>query len=109
MDAQTNFLQPLKIIVMVLGAWALQTNAQNTIAPQQLPSGAKVVGGNASLNASGNSLQVNQSTTRAAIEWNSFNVGSDARVQFNQPSSSSVTLNRVVGRSEEHTSELQSH
>ena len=97
MDAQTNFLQPLKIIVMVLGAWALQTNAQNTIAPQQLPSGAKVVGGNASLNASGNSLQVNQSTTRAAIEWNSFNVGSDARVQFNQPSSSSVTLNRVVG------------
>ncbi|NBX62757.1 MAG: filamentous hemagglutinin N-terminal domain-containing protein, partial [Betaproteobacteria bacterium] len=71
--------------------------AQTAPAPTQLPSGGKVVGGNASISASGSTLNINQSSNRAAIDWNSFNVGSDARVNFNQPSASSVTLNRVVG------------
>ena len=72
--------------------WAQTTPAANT-----LPSGGKVVGGNASLSSSGNTLNVNQSSNRAAIEWKSFNLGSDARINFIQPSASSVTLNRVVG------------
>ena len=71
--------------------------AQTAPAPSQLPSGGKVVGGNASISATGSTLNINQSSNRAAIDWNSFNVGSDARVNFNQPSASSVTLNRVVG------------
>ena len=73
-------------------AWAQTAPAANT-----LPSGGKVVGGNASLNTSGNTLNVNQSSNRAAIEWKSFNLGADAKINFVQPSASSVTLNRVVG------------
>ena len=34
---------------------------------------------------------------RAAINWQSFDVGSQQSVTFNQPSSSAVTLNRVTG------------
>ena len=36
-------------------------------------------------------------TQRAAVNWQSFNVGSQQSVTFNQPSAQSVTLNRVVG------------
>ena len=42
-------------------------------------------------------MSVQQSSQRAAINWQSFNIGSGATVNFQQPSSSAVTLNRVVG------------
>ena len=64
-------------------------------APTQLPTGGQVVAGTASLAQSGNTLAITQSSNRAAIDWNTFNIGSQAKVQFNQPSASSVTLNRV--------------
>jgi filamentous hemagglutinin family protein len=41
-------------------------------------------------------MVIHQSTDRAAINWQSFNVGKDAHVQFQQPSAASVTLNRVM-------------
>ncbi|WP_135076102.1 filamentous hemagglutinin N-terminal domain-containing protein [Terasakiella sp. SH-1] len=62
----------------------------------QLPTGGNVVGGQATIQSSGNTMNINQTTGRAAIDWNTFNVGSNARVNFNQPSASSVTLNRVL-------------
>ncbi len=65
-------------------------------APTQLPTGGQVVGGAASIVQSGATLNVNQSSQRAAINWQTFNVGSSATVNFNQPSASSVTLNRVL-------------
>ena len=40
---------------------------------------------------------VNQSTPNAIINWNTFNIGANESVRFNQPSSSSVALNRVTG------------
>ncbi|MEY3503034.1 MAG: hypothetical protein RL763_1102, partial [Pseudomonadota bacterium] len=71
-------------------------HAQSPPAPTQLPQGGKVVGGSAAISSSGNSLTVQQSSQRAAIDWNSFNVGSGAQVNFNQPNAASVTLNRVL-------------
>ncbi|MEJ0006125.1 MAG: YDG domain-containing protein [Steroidobacteraceae bacterium] len=41
-------------------------------------------------------LNIDQSTARAIIDWNSFNLGSAAQVNFNQINSSSATLNRVL-------------
>ena len=91
-------LKPTHAAVLALVCLCLtESNAQTALPANQLPSGAKLVGGNASVSTSGNTLNVNQTSNRAAIEWNQFNVGSDARVNFNQPSASSVTLNRVVG------------
>ena len=40
---------------------------------------------------------VNQSTSSAIINWNTFNIRANESVRFNQPSSSSVALNRVTG------------
>ena len=61
------------------------------------PQGGVVTAGSASISASGNATTINQSSHKAAIDWNSFSVGQAESVRFNQPASSSVTLNRVTG------------
>ena len=66
-------------------------------APGTLPTGAQVTAGAAAISSSANTLTVNQSSQRAAINWQSFSVGSGATVNFQQPNASSVVLNRVVG------------
>ena len=40
---------------------------------------------------------INQTTQRAAIDWQSFNVGSAQTVRFIEPNAQGTTLNRVVG------------
>ncbi len=65
-------------------------------APDQLPAGGQVVAGSASIGQAGAVMNINQSSQRAAIDWQTFNVGSVASVNFNQPSAASVTLNRVL-------------
>lgn len=64
---------------------------------ESLPQGAQVIGGQATVSGQGNALEVNTSSARTAINWQSFNVGPDHRITFNQPDGKSVTLNRVVG------------
>ena len=61
------------------------------------PDGGQVVAGSASINSSGLNTIINQSTARAAINWQNFSIGSAEYVQFIQPGTSSVALNRVVG------------
>lgn len=76
-----------------------QILAQTNMAPGTLPIGGKVVGGQASIvyAPSAPSLTVQQSSPRAVLNWDSFNLGSKAQIRFDQPSSQSVTLNRVLG------------
>lgn len=66
-----------------------------------LPSNGQVVAGSAAISqtqtASSATMNVNQSSQRAVINWDSFNVGKNATVNFNQPNANSVTLNRVTG------------
>jgi filamentous hemagglutinin family protein len=66
-------------------------------APNARPAGGNVVAGAATIGQSSSTTTIDQSTQRAAINWKSFDVGSQQTVQFQQPSSSSVVLNRVVG------------
>src|SRR3984957_14348071 len=61
------------------------------------PTGASVVAGRAQVSSSGATTTVNQSTAKAIINWQDFSVGAGAAVQFNQPSASAITLNRVTG------------
>ena len=42
-------------------------------------------------------MTVNQTSQRAVVNWDSFNVGKNASVTFNQPNANAVTLNRVTG------------
>ncbi|MDP4621256.1 MAG: filamentous hemagglutinin N-terminal domain-containing protein, partial [Hydrogenophaga sp.] len=62
-----------------------------------LPTGGQVSAGQASISSNGANMVVDQSTQRAVVNWQSFNVGAGAQVHFNQPSSTSSTLNRVTG------------
>ncbi|MFA4994238.1 MAG: YDG domain-containing protein [Bdellovibrionales bacterium] len=68
----------------------------DTPAATQLPTGGNVTSGSANIVTSGAVMDVNQSTQKAIINWNTFDVGSQAQVNFNQPNASSQTLNRVM-------------
>src|SRR5438105_12606979 len=62
------------------------------------PEGGTVVGGAATIQGQGGpAVVVNQSSNTAIINWNTFNIGVNESVRFNQPSSSSAVLNRVTG------------
>ena len=54
----------------------------NPPAPTQLPTGAQVTAGSASISQSAATLDINQSSNRAVINWNTFNVGSQAQVDY---------------------------
>ena len=62
------------------------------------PQDGIVVRGAASIETpAANVLNVNQTTDRAVINWRSFSIGAQEQVNFNQPTGSSATLNRVLG------------
>ena len=63
----------------------------------QSPTGGVVTTGSATISSSSNTTTINQSTTSASINWQSFSIGASSVVDFNQPSTTSVTLNRVIG------------
>lgn len=79
------------------GVLSLSAHAQTPPPATALPTGGQVSAGQASIQTSGANMLIQQGSDRAAINWQSFSVGKDAQVQFQQPSTSSVTLNRVVG------------
>ena len=60
------------------------------------PEGGHIVGGRGSINHHGSSTTINQSTDLMAIDWQSYNINADERVQYIQPDSSSVSLNRIL-------------
>jgi len=61
------------------------------------PTGGQVVAGSAAIAQAGAKTTITQSTAKGAINWQSFSIGTNEYVQFVQPGSASVTLNRVVG------------
>jgi filamentous hemagglutinin family protein len=61
------------------------------------PTGGTVVDGSAGISQSGSVTNINQSSNKAIINWQGFSIGANETVNFNQPGSSSVTLNRVIG------------
>lgn len=62
------------------------------------PAGATVVAGQAQISQSGASTTlVRQTSDKAIVDWRSFSIGAGETVQFVQPGSSSVALNRVTG------------
>ena len=65
---------------------------------QQLPTGGSVAAGGVAIGTPQNgTLNINQSTDKAIINWQGFSIGQGGTVNFNQPNSSSATLNRVLG------------
>ena len=61
-----------------------------------LPSGGQITAGTGSITQSGNAMTVTQGSDRMITQWQSFDIGTNARVDFLQPNASSVALNRIL-------------
>jgi filamentous hemagglutinin family protein len=59
------------------------------------PVGGVVVGGSASITQSELKTDIYQSSSKAILDWRSFDIGASEHVQFHQPSSSAIALNRI--------------
>ena len=81
-------------LALGLGLCVSGLQAQS-VATTALPMGGSVVAGAASISQSGVNMVIDQSSQRSVINWQSFNVGQDARVHFNN--AGGATLNRVTG------------
>ncbi|MGB3432128.1 filamentous hemagglutinin N-terminal domain-containing protein [Achromobacter sp.] len=72
-------------------------------AAQAAPMGGSIAAGNGigDIHATQDRKQmsINQHSQKLVIDWNSFNIGVDERVTFNQPGASAIALNRVNGLS----------
>jgi filamentous hemagglutinin family protein len=62
-----------------------------------LPTGGAVSAGSATIASGSGKTTINQSSQNVAINWQSFSIGKTEAVQFVQPNSNSVALNRVLG------------
>ncbi len=61
------------------------------------PKGGQVVAGSATIDQpSPNRLDITQSTERAIIDWQSFNIAPSQWTEFQQPGAGAVTLNQVM-------------
>jgi len=80
------------LIALILSSTAL-TPARLRAA--ELPGGATVTAGQASIAASGSNMLIDQASRNAIINWNSFSIGAGGTVNFNN--GSGATLNRVTG------------
>ncbi|MBV9757472.1 MAG: filamentous hemagglutinin N-terminal domain-containing protein, partial [Alphaproteobacteria bacterium] len=88
-------LQAAVLVAVELPGGILPATAQP--APNAQPQGGSVVAGQASIAQTPTTTTITQSSQRAAINWTSFNVGRNETVDFQQPSASAWTLNRVTG------------
>ena len=66
---------------------------------QAAPSGGQVSAGSGSIAQNGALTTITQQSDRLAIDWQQFNIGAQETVTFQQPSRSSIALNRVLGQS----------
>lgn len=71
--------------------------APGTVLAADLPTGGSIAAGVGSIHAGANTVTINQSSDKLAIDWNSFSIGKGNSVNFVQPGSSAVALNRVLG------------
>jgi len=62
------------------------------------PVGGVVVGGSATISQpNSTTVQINQSSDKAVINWQSFSIAQGEVTRFVQPSAQSIAMNRVVG------------
>ncbi|MGL6160663.1 YDG domain-containing protein, partial [Microbulbifer sp.] len=63
----------------------------------ELPGSGTISAGSGSISSDGTDMLVTQSSDRMSVNWLSFSIGKDNSVTFEQPSASSIALNRVTG------------
>lgn len=90
----TKFFPKMKNSILTLSFTTLFTVILSQPAYSN-PQGGVVAQGNAAISQQGNTVQINQSSQQAVINWNSFNIAAGEHTRFVQPNASSVALNRI--------------
>ena len=85
-------------VVMLPVSMLLAANVWADLAVNALPTGGNVVAGQSNITQSGNQLNIQQTTQKSIINWNTYNIGANATVNYVQPNASAISLNRVVGQ-----------
>ena len=67
----------------------------STLLVNAAPQNGVVTQGSASISSQGSTTTINQSSSKAIINWSSFNIDRSETVNFKQPSVSAVALNRI--------------
>ncbi|TSA58602.1 MAG: filamentous hemagglutinin N-terminal domain-containing protein [Methylophilaceae bacterium] len=75
--------------MVALGA----TSLGNVVAA---PAGGQVTAGTGTISQTGNTTTINQSTQNLSLSWSQFNVAPQEIVNFVQPSSASIAVNRIL-------------
>ncbi|WAW95651.1 filamentous hemagglutinin N-terminal domain-containing protein [Xanthomonas citri pv. malvacearum] len=85
-------------LALAAALMAMPVSGLAQVAANQLPTGGSIVGGTGTINAaSGTTRVVDQTSSRMALTWSAFDIGSTATMTFNQPTTTSVVLNLVQG------------
>ena len=88
---QNNRLSQLAISLLI-GLWAMAPGWANA-----LPVGGEIVSGAGSIEQSTQDMVIQQESQRLITNWQGFSIGSAESVQFIQPNSDAIALNRVIG------------
>ncbi|NOV29501.1 YDG domain-containing protein [Methylomonas sp. ZR1] len=83
----------LAIQIALAGAWQ---PALAELAGNALPNGGQVTSGQAQIHQDGARMDVAQGSDKAIINWQSYNIGASAHVDYQQPNASAIALNRVT-------------
>lgn len=83
-------------MILITIATLFNTIVTVSLMAEGLPNGETVVSGVISISQNEQSMTIDQSSNQAIIEWNSFDIGQNNSVTFQQPSISSSALNRVM-------------
>ncbi|MEG0226870.1 MAG: filamentous hemagglutinin N-terminal domain-containing protein, partial [Comamonas sp.] len=86
----------LRFLSLVVAAMCAG-GARAQLAPGALPTGATVIGGQASIVQNGTTLNIHQTSAQALVNFSSFNIGSAALVDIRQPGAAAALLARVTG------------
>src|SRR5258708_19784868 len=90
-----TFVRSLLLSTSCLSLFAVSSSPAHS-----QPTGGTVAAGQASISYVGaNSTVIKQTSDKALINWQAFSIAAGGTVQFNQPNSNSITLNRVTGAS----------
>jgi filamentous hemagglutinin family protein len=83
---------------LLLAGTALMPLSAFAQAPEARPDLGRVVVGGITIEQDAARTAITQTQRRGIVEWRRFDVGRDHRVEFRQPDSRAVTLNRVEAR-----------
>ncbi len=98
-EGAVSALAGIGYVAALSASFAFVSIAWAAPATTALPTGGTVVHGTASMSQNASQLNITQGSQRAAINWQSFDIGANAKVNVVQPNAQAVLLNRVVGQS----------